>query len=258
MTVSFDPSSAASVLGEAWRTGRPVPALPAAARPTTLEEGYAIQDAFVAGLGEQVVGWKLGGCSPAGKRQNGLSVPLIGQVVASRSLRAGDTVPRPGGRPLVIEFEIAFVLTQDIEPDAIGTVPDLVSAHAAFELVQSRYVDRAAATVPETVADNAFAHAIVLGEALNFADLDAIVESVVVSLDGVEAARGLAGDNIVDPFGGLHEFMAFAAARGLKLRRGDVILTGTLTRPVEAAVSVQTVSARYLDKTLACLVTTQA
>ncbi|CAM5764904.1 2-keto-4-pentenoate hydratase [Labrys miyagiensis] len=248
MTTAFDPEAAASLLADTWRGGEALPGFSPGLRPATLAQGYAVQEAFVARLGGPVVGWKLGGGSPAGKRQNGLTVPLIGQIVASRSLKSGDLAPRTNGRPLVVEFEIAFVVDEDVEAGALQALPGRISAHASFELVQSRYADRTKASVPETVADNAFAHAIVLGEALDIGDLGAIVADVAVEVDGVEQARGLAGEDLVDPLAALHEFIDHARRRELSLRRGNVILTGTLTRPFETPEGAGRITARSIGK----------
>src|SRR5579862_6602790 len=49
----------------AARTGRPITALPEAARPRSEANSYAIQDAVVRRLGERIGGWKVG-FSPEG------------------------------------------------------------------------------------------------------------------------------------------------------------------------------------------------
>jgi 2-keto-4-pentenoate hydratase len=58
--MTIDRDSAAAHLAGLWRSGRQVAALPEELRPSSLTEGYDIQDRLVAALGERVVGWKLG------------------------------------------------------------------------------------------------------------------------------------------------------------------------------------------------------
>ena len=255
MTGSYDPGPAAALLAQAWRSGIQITELPEAVRPRTLDEGYDVQDRFIADLGHPIVGWKLGAGSPNAKRQTGLDRAFVGAVVAPRLHRAGDTVPVPKGAVVTVEFEIAFVLGQEVRPDRPALPRDVIATtHAAYELVLSRFVDRGKAGSASIVADNSVSHAVVLGEAIDLETVEAIRRSLVVSANGTEAARGVSGDDLVCPTASLGELLDHARERGITLHQGDVVLTGTLSVPFEIAGPADEIVARYLQSELRCRV----
>ena len=63
MTQQQIDEAAAALAGA--RAGRPIPAIPKAARPQSEADSYAIQDAVMRRLGERPGGWKVG-YSPEG------------------------------------------------------------------------------------------------------------------------------------------------------------------------------------------------
>jgi 2-keto-4-pentenoate hydratase len=234
---AFDPAAAARLLADAWRSGRLLDALPADLRPRTLAEGYDAQDALLAETGQPSAGWKLGVGSPAALRNARLARPLVGRLPAAQVHADGATVWLPSRAPVTVEFEIAFVLGRDIAPhDAPPASPmDAVAAvHAAVELVRSRFVDRRAVGWPSFAADNVGFEALVLGrDALDAQALAAIRDSLVVSVDGAERARAVAGDDQVDPVEALGHLIDHARERGIPLARGQVVSTGTLCVPFD-------------------------
>lgn len=247
MSAVFDPGPAASALADALRTGQQLVALPAEIRPSTLSQGYDVQDRFLALLGEPVAGWKLGVGSPKGKRDAGLARAIAGRILTSRLYRPGETAPLPNSAPMTVEFEICFVLGRDVEPGAVpGSPMAAVSAtHVAFELVLSRFVDRRAVGWPSFAADNAAFQALVLGEAVDPARIGEIAGAVVVSQDGKDMARGLVGDDAIDPVSALGEMFAHARERGMTLPAGTLVSTGTLSKPFTIAGHGADIVARF-------------
>jgi 2-keto-4-pentenoate hydratase len=253
---SFDPGPAGALLAAAWRSGEQIAELPEAVRPRMLAEGYDIQARLLAELGHPIVGWKLGGGSPNAKRQSGLARSVVGAIVEPRLHQAGDAVPVPAGAVVTVEFEIAFVLGRDVRPEETHELPpDLVAAtHVAYELVLSRFVDRSRVGSAAIVADNSVSHAVVLGEEIDLARFEDIRRSLVVSANGNEAARGVDGDDLVDPVAALRELLDHARERGITLHAGDVVVTGTLSVPFEVAGPSDAIVARYLNSELGCRV----
>jgi 2-keto-4-pentenoate hydratase len=239
---------AASILAALWRSGEQATDFPPALKPASLNDGYDIQDRFVATLGETLLGWKLGVGSHKGKRETGIGRAIAGRVLGSRCYRAGETVRLPDRAPVTIEFEIAFVLGRDIRPDEDpGAVMSAVAeTKVTFELVRSRFVNRRVIGWPSFAADNAGFEALVVGSAVDPAQIDAIASTVVVSVDGVDRARALTGEDVTDPYAAMTGFAALARERGMILPKGAIISTGTVTQPfnIEGAVAI---TARYLD-----------
>lgn len=239
---------AASVLAALWRSGEQATDFPPALKPASLNDGYDIQDRFVAALGETLQGWKLGVGSHKAKRETGIGRAIMGRVLGSRCYRAGETVKLPNLAPITIEFEIAFVLGRDIHPneDPGAVMSAVAETKVTFELVRSRFVDRRVIGWPSFAADNGGFEALVVGSAVDPAQIGAIASTVVVGVDGVDRVRALTGEDVTDPYAAMAGFAALAQERGMTLPKGAIISTGTVTQPfnIEGAVAI---TARYLD-----------
>jgi len=254
MNESFDPGPAATQLAEAWRSGSLLTELPAAIRPATLSQGYDVQDRLIAMLGEPVAGWKLGVGSALQKRQAGIGRSIAGRVLQSCLYREGSTVSIPNAAPITIEFEIAYVLSRDVLPEETEVAPlDVVGAvHAAFEIVLSRFTDRRAVGWPSFAADDAAFHALVLGAPIDATRIGELRNSLVVSVDGKEMARSAIGEDATDPVAALGDLIAIARERGMRLPKGSVVSTGTVSKPFNVSAAKARITARYLGTELDC------
>jgi 2-keto-4-pentenoate hydratase len=266
---SRDPGPAASTLLQAWQDSRQLDALAPELRPATLAHGYDIQDALIALTGDAVAGWKLGVGSPAAMRQAGTQRALVGRLLCSRCFMAGsssrdtsagaltEAVTISGSRPLTVEFEIGFVLGRDIAPGDAPADPlaAVSSAHVGFELVLSRFADRRKVGQPSFAADNVGFEAYICGDPIEPRQIADVIASVQVELDGTCVARGLYGDEAVDPVVALRHLFDHARDRGLTLHRGDIVTAGAVARPFDVAAAEFDIAARYLDTRLAVHIT---
>ena len=241
---TFDPAPAAAILAGAMSTGHRIAALPEAQRPRTLAEGYDVQDRLALeasrglNLADKPAGWKLGFGSTNAMKAAGLDRPVIGRVYASRLLQDGAKVRAPAGAQALIEIEIAFTLGRDVAPtDRIAQPLEAVAeTHLVCEVVLSRFTDRRTVGLPSFAADSVGFHALVIGPKTQPSAIDAIARSMVVALDGQEAARGSSGDDAINPVTMLAALMAHARERQITLRKGEVVTTGTLSKPFDAPV----------------------
>jgi 2-keto-4-pentenoate hydratase len=249
--MSIDLDRAAAMLADLWRSGHQATALPPELRPATVEQGYDIQDRFIASLGQRVVGWKLGVGSRKGKIASGVGRAIAGRVLGSRRFDTGATVPLPNRAPVTVEFEIAYILGRDIDPVETAEAPwDAVAAmRTTVELVRSRFVDRRVVGWPSFAADNAGFDALIVGGAVDKAQLVEVAATAVVLADGAEKARALTGDDVTEVETAFTDFVALARSRGMVLPKGSIISTGTVTKPfiIESAAAVEV---RYLDTAL--------
>jgi 2-keto-4-pentenoate hydratase len=252
MSQPFNPASAASLLAAHWRSGTQLTELPEEMRPRTLQDGYDVQDRLIAEMGEKVAGWKLGVGSPAGMRSARLDRPLVGRILASHCYRSGDTVRLPNQAPVTVEFEIAFTLGRDIEPDSapISAMDAVSSTHPAFELVLSRFVDRRAAGWPSFVADSVGFEASILGDPIDAGQIDEVIRTVAVTANGKEMARGLSGDDLTDPIKSLEYLIAHARERGVVLKRSEIVSAGAVAKPFDLAGVPAEIVARFLNREL--------
>lgn len=241
---TFDPAPAARLIATAMQSGSRFAELPEAARPRTIAEGYAVQERIAADAAassvaaERPSGWKLGIGSANAMKAAGVDRPLIGRMFAGRFHPDGAAVAAPAGAKALIEIEIAFTLARDVAPTETVADPLSLVAKTNFvsEIVLSRFLDRTKVGLPSFAADSVGFHALVIGREVAPAGIAAIARSLKVSLDGREAVVGATGDDAIDPVAMLRALLRHARDRGLTLRRGEVVTTGTLSRPFDAVV----------------------
>ncbi|MEP2926242.1 MAG: fumarylacetoacetate hydrolase family protein, partial [Bauldia litoralis] len=97
----------------------------------------------------------------------------------------------------------------------------------AIEIVDDRYADWRTTDTPTLIADDFFAAGCVLGDPVRA--VGAPGETVgVTTINGAEAGRGLGSDVMGDPLNALAWLANSLAARGQGLRKGEIVLTGSL------------------------------
>jgi 2-keto-4-pentenoate hydratase len=215
--------------------------MPAAMAPRGLAEAYAVQDAFVALKARAcgaVAGYKIALTTPQMRAMVGLHESIAGclharQVVGPpAAVRAGDY-----GR-LLVEFEIGFRMAMDFPlgeiPLSLEEVAQAVGvAMPAFELADDLGADYGTlgSRGLELAADNAWNEGAVLGAPVrNWRDIDLAALRGVVSVNGREVGEGRGADALGHPLAALAWVANHLASRGRRLRKGDVVITGSLVR----------------------------
>ncbi len=199
----------------------------------TLPEAYDVQAAFVSMIvqskGVTAVGYKIGLTSKRMQEFCKIDQPIAGVVLSDRVHRSGAEFSLEDFGHLGIEFEIGVRLGRDVV--SARNSKDLVSAIdavcPAIELVDDRNADYAALDVLSLVADNSWNGGIVLGEFKTVWPDLAAVQGVVYK-DDVEIDRGTGRDVLGHPLEPLAWLVNHLAARGQRLRQGDIVLTGSL------------------------------
>ena len=216
-------------------------ALPAACKPATLDEGYAVQAAMARLAGESIFGWKIAATSAAGQRHIGVTEPLAGRLFADFVLADGANLPAAPLQMLVVEAEFAFRLGRDLPQRAtLYTVDEVRAAiadlHLAIEIADARFEPFDNIGPAQIAADDAFAAWFVLGpKVADWAARDLPNQSVRVFKNGVVAAEGTGSNALGDPSLALTWLANERAKRGPVLRAGDVITTGTCITPLAIA-----------------------
>lgn len=252
--MTFDPRPAATLLAQAWRSGNPIDVLPDGIRPGDVNQGYDIQDAFMAEIAQPVVGWKLGLGSAPQKVQTGVGRAIAGRILGSHLFKHGAEIRVPAVGAAVIEFEIGFILGRDIRPDE-GAFPvmDAVSeVCVTYEIVFSRFKDRIAAGFPSFAADNGAFHALVLGPKVEPVRLGFLAQTLSVSANGEEMAGAIIGDLATDPTASFADLIAVAKERKMTLPKGSIISTGTLSKPFPVSGAQTVLRAQFMGQELAC------
>jgi 2-keto-4-pentenoate hydratase len=197
-----------------------------------LDEAYAVQDRLTAlrlGEGRRHVGWKLGYTSAVMRQQMGVSAPNFGPLLDGMLLRdgadaAGYLHPR-------VEPEIGIVLARDLPGDGL-VLADVAAAvaevRACLEVVDSIWVDYRF-TAAQNTADGSSAAGVVVGPALDVDPVRCDRIAVELTEDGAELATATSAAAGGHPLNGVAWLAGELAARGRRLRAGELIITGGLT-----------------------------
>lgn len=194
------------------------------AEPLSEVEAYAIQEAVLGG--EAVAGWKV---APA---RNG--VIRCAPLGLSRLLADGDLMP-PDLRAPLIEVELALHLARDIPAgaDAALILAAIGGVSLAFEILDSRFVDRKAVSPLSALADAQSNRAFVAGRAtVPWPALDCAKVPLTLRADGGIVAETPGGASSAQVAEALIWLAAHAAARGRPLRKGQIIITGSRLGPM--------------------------
>jgi 2-keto-4-pentenoate hydratase len=240
----------AAILSDARLQRRRLPMLAPDLRPNDEIGAYAIQEAahrlLTASGHGQIVGHKIGCTTPVMQAFLGIANPCAGGIFSSTVYR-NSVEPRYSDFLHVgVECEIAVRLERDL-PAAEGPfdrskVGAAVGAcMAAMEIVDDRYVDYKTMDTPTLIADDFFNAACVLGpEVCDWRELDLAALTGTTSINGVEVGQGKSSAVMGHPIEALSWLANSRARRGLGLRRGEFVLTGSVveTRWVSAGDQV--------------------
>ncbi|MFF0717406.1 2-keto-4-pentenoate hydratase [Micromonospora sp. NPDC003816] len=184
---------------------------------------YRVQQAVVAhrlSRGERPVGLKLGLTSRAKMAQMGVDEVIWGRLTDAMRIPDGGTLRLSAHLHPKVEPEVAFL----VHGGAITAVAP------ALEVIDSRYVDFRF-TLPEVIADNTSASGFVLGAWQPVPDgIDNL--GVLMEVDGRPVQIGSTAAILGDPRRALAEAVRLAAASGVDLADGAVLLAGAATAAV--------------------------
>ena len=251
--MAYSPSAkkAAAYLFAALRQRKAIDELPDACRPDSVIDAYEIQDCFVEMIGAPV-GYKIAFTNRRIQEQMGVSEPAAGRLIAGRVFDSPASVDVSRLFRIGIESEFAFRMGDDLPgtmaPFARDRVVSAVAALVpAIEIVDTRYADWATCGALQAIADNVFGSHWVAGAPItDWRDIDLVSAEVAASLNGKHAARGSGANVLDDPLDALTWLANDLASRGLGLRAGEVITTGSCT-PIVMAQLGDVVGADFGD-----------
>ena len=211
-----------------------------------MDDAYAVQAAFVRcklAAGGAMRGWKIGLTSKAMQYALNIDIPDSGILFDDMFFDHGGTVTGDRFIEPRIEAEIAFIMKSDLAGGDV-TPADVIAAtdHVApaLEILDTRIYRAdpetgAQRSVLDTISDNAANAGIVLGDrthTIGAADLR-WVGAIVARNDEVEET-GLGAGVLNDPVLSMAWLVHRLAQYGDGLRAGDVVLSGSFIRPIEA------------------------
>lgn len=237
--------AAAAALDEAERKRSQIGLLSRAHPEMSMDDAYAVQAAWVqkklAG-GRRVIGRKIGLTSKA--MQAALSIDIPDSGILFDDMLFENDAAIPGDRFIQprIEAEIAFVMKSDLKGD-VGIDQVLDATHyvqPSLEILDTRIVRMDSETgatrnVCDTIADNAANAGIVLGgEKIGPRAVDLRWIGAIVMKNGKVEETGLGGGVLNHPAEGIVWLVRRLAEYGDFIRAGEIVLSGSFIRPVEA------------------------
>ena len=237
-------TQAAADLIEAERAGTQTGLMSLRHPGLDMATAYRIQDALVAAklaAGRRQIGWKIGLTSKAMQDALKIDTPDSGVLFDDMLFETGATVPKGRFIQPRIEAEIAFVMGADLGP--APSRADVIAATEAvapsLEILDTRIhrADPATGTlrvITDTIADNAANAGIVLGAVRHAPQMDLRWVGAIVTRDGEVEETGLGAGVLNDPPTGIVWLAERLAKVGQQIRKGDVVLSGSFIRPLEA------------------------
>ncbi len=226
-------------LYEAHRARARFAPLPTELAPRSMDEAYAIQSEYAGMRAKtlgQVTGYKIALTTPAMRAMVGMKDSIAGDMLDKTILRGNSRVRAADYVRLIVEFEIAFDLAEDLP--AIGAPYDrkrvaqaVAAVMPALELADDRDADYAQlpGNALSLIADNAWNEGAVLGKPVrDWKGIDLAALKGTAFINGQNVGEGHGRDVMGHPLDALVWLTNHLAARGLGLWRGDVVITGSL------------------------------
>ncbi len=236
---------AAQHLFQVRKTKIPGTLIPEACRPTDRESAIAVQQRVMELMGLPIGGgatdgWKCGVPKPNG--------PLVfASIPASAISRTSPySVPAPKGAAsrAKIEPEIAFVVAQDLPPRATPYNDDEIrgaigQAHMVLELLGTRYADASAASPIDLLADSYNNVGLLIGPVIpNVFNLPLDVLPVRITSPTQTLYDKTSPHPSGHPMKSFSWLVHFLNQRGLGLKAGQIVTTGSYAGVVETPLSV--------------------
>ncbi len=224
---------AGRLLAEAWRSGEKIDSL-GGLRPNSRHEAYVVQEAMATSIGLEIAGWKVGAATPAILAERGLDAPIPGPIYEPRVHASPAEIPASEFPDANLEAEFAFrtleALPPRTDPYGLPELAEIVVAHAAFDLTQSRF--SAAPHELLEIADSGNSGGAVIGpEVPDWRNRNLVLAAVDLRIDGGQPVETHSGRRRRDPLAVMAWLVNSLGQRGICLDEGSYVLTGSVTDP---------------------------
>jgi 2-keto-4-pentenoate hydratase len=207
--------------------------------PRTLDEAYAIQEAYCAltsAARGDTAGQKIALTTPTMRQMLGVAEPVYGIIPRGTIYESNSTLRAAEYGRLGVECEFAVRLEADLPvtqaPFNRERVADATDAlMVAFELIDDRNADYGllSSQLLSAVADNVWNAGIVLGpRAVRWREIDLSATHGTMVINGSIVGEGYGRDVMGHPLDALAWLANALALRGRQLCRGMVVMTGSI------------------------------
>ncbi len=239
-------TTASKTLFDADQTGQQINLLSLHFPGMTMDDAYAVQAALIAqhiAAGRKQIGWKIGLTSRAMQDALKIETPDSGVLLDNMLFENASTIPVGHFIQPRVEAEIAFVM-RDTLAGSECTRDDVIAATdyvaPSLELLDTRILRSDPKTgqprvITDTISDNAANAGIVLGDEKHAIDAhDLRWVGAIVSRNDIVEETGLGAGVLNDPITSVLWLARRMADYGQSIKPGDIILSGSFIRPIEA------------------------
>ncbi|MCP3732131.1 2-oxo-hepta-3-ene-1,7-dioate hydratase [Sphingomonas sp. MG17] len=206
----------------------------------TLADAYRVQDLWAdarIAAGATVVGHKIGLTSRAMQIASKMTEPDYGRILDDALYNDGAKVSAARFLKPRLEVELAFVLAEDLGGPG-KRIYDVMRATEvvvpALEIID--YRTEVPRSIVDTIADNAAFGAIVVGgRPVRPYDIDVRWVGATLSKNGVIEESGVSAAIMGHPAAGVAWLVNKLHEVGDCLRKGEIVLGGSFTRPIDVA-----------------------
>ncbi len=185
--------------------------------------------------GSSHVGWKVGFGAPTSLETMQISAPLLGYLTSSTVLESGASVDSGDWKRGIVEFEVAVYLSSDLGAGA-GEDEARAAVGALGPAIELANIDLpiGADGVADILAGDIFHEAVIFGSRDDSrAGIDISGMTGRILIDGEQRASVVELEEITGSYPQIVSTVANTlAARGERLRAGDVIITGSIIPPI--------------------------
>jgi len=213
--------------------------LPAAVRPQTPDDAYAVQTELIpkllAHFGGTAIGYKIACTNEIAQRQLHVDSPFFGRLLSATTQPSPARIRSSEYFMRVMEAEFAFQMSRDLPPSATpwtrAQVEDAVEGvMGGIEVVDSRFDSWTTVGTPSLIADNACHASWIRGPLLHdWRGIDLAAQKVRLIINGELKDEGSGAAVLGNPLNALTWLANALNARGLALSAGDCITTGVTT-----------------------------
>lgn len=230
--------AAAEAILTAETTKIPTPQLSMLYPDMQIEDAYRVQDVWAEARlakGAKLAGHKIGLTSRAMQMASKMTQPDYGRILDDALYNDGAVISVANFLKPRLEVELAFVMAEDLEGPG-KRIYDVLRATEvvvpALEIIDYRTeVPRA---IVDTIADNAaFGAMIVGGRPVRPYDVDIRWVGATLSKNGIIEESGVSAAVMGHPAAGIAWLVNKLHAVGTGLRKGQIVLGGSFTRPID-------------------------
>ena len=219
------------------RTRGNLPPLPPEIEPRDLDEAYAAQEILQERWAQTrgpVVGYKIAITTKVMQDLMRIGHPCAGAIFNRFFYESPVTIQRSDYVNVAVECEIAMRLGEDLpgrgrphDRESVSAAVD--SCHAGIEIIEDQNAEYKKVSARGLVANNAWNGGAVIGPAVrDWRKLDLAALGGAMTIEGVEQGHGTGADVLGHPLNALAWLANNRIERGRPLRKGMVVLTGSI------------------------------